>query len=428
MKLFNLILLKTAFIILLNTYFSMNVMAVTGVNPNGVNVRSHGTTTVFITFQGTQGQTSSEAFWCGEITVPANTVTTTNPCVAGTLFGFLPNRLNISRASGTLGASNVTDVMTIPSSVSRRAFQDAQAGNNSSFFYVRKFSGPTGDQFIAVTCRMAGGGARVPLALTNVDLVFKTDDGDKPVTLLAQYSQSPKIGASISYNGSGRLRGRWEVVQPGDIEPTANDLLTEASLPIEQRGLQNRYTVLERFNVFLPPTGRAFIPSPKNNSIPTKVKGPYKILFRVEASFDKEGNSNTTTGITQSGGVAGFPMPVLRYYVASEIDVNDAFAAANTQRGVALISPANNASLAISQPLSFKWKPLLGTKIYRIEIRQNNIEVLSAILKANQTQYQAPPWIFNDVNKPMQWRVVSQSAKGNTIAKSNWRKIITNEK
>jgi len=397
--------------------------ALTGVNPNGVNVRSHGVTTVFITFQGTAGQTSSEGFWCGEITVPANTVTNTNPCVPGTLFGFLPKKLNLSRSSGTLGSSNLTDIMTIPSSVSRRAYQDAKAGNKSSFFYVRKFSGAGGDQFVAVTCRMAGGGARVPLALTNVDLVFRSEEGDRPVTLITQNSISPNIGASISYNGSGRLKGRWEVVEPGDQEPNANDLLTEASLPIELRGLQRRYTLLERFNVFLPPTGRAFVSGPKNIKIPTRVKGPYKILFRVEATYDKEGNSNTTTGVTQSGGVAGFTMPVLRYYVASDEDVRDAYATNGKQSRISLLSPLNNVVLQKTRAVKFSWKKVANTKLYQLEVKDNNSVVLSAALKANQNSYTAPPWLSRNSKGPLRWHVVSTSTDGNSKAVSEWRNL-----
>lgn len=413
--------------IIISALASQVALALTGVNPNGVNVRSHGVTTVFITFQGTAGQTSPNGFWCGEITVAANTVTNTNPCVPGTLFGFLPKRLDQSRTSGTLGATNVTDIMTIPSSVSRRAYQDAKAGKKSSFFYVRKFSGPTGDQFVAVTCRMAGGGARVPLALTNVDLVFRTQEGDKPVTLLAQGSVSPNIGAMVSYNGSGRLKGRWEVVQPGDPEPSANDLLTEASLPIELRGLQQHYTVLERFNVFLSPTGHTFVPGPKNIKIPTRVKGPYKLLFRVEATYDKEGNSNTTTGVTQSGGVAGFSMPVLRYYVASPDDVNDAYATVGSRGRVTLLSPASNVVFRKGQKVTFKWQPLAGTTHYRLEVKDNNTNVLSAALKPNQTSYSAPPWFSSrSSGKTLRWRIVSNVAGGKIGATSGWRNLTLN--
>jgi len=417
-------LLKVSSILLLLITTQQNVMALTGVNPTGVNVRTHGVTTVFLTFQGTAGQTSSEAFWCGEITVPANTVTSTNPCVPGTLFGFLPRRLNLSRDSGTAGASNVTDIMTIPSSVSRRAFQDARAGNNSSFFYVRRFSGPNGDQFVAVTCRMAGGGARVPLALTNVDLVFRTKDGDKPVTLLAQNTESPKIGATIKYNGSGRLKGRWEVVQPGDPEPTATDLLSEASLPIELRGLQNQYTYLERFNVFLPPTGRAFIPGPKPSKIPTRVRGPYKLLFRVEASFDREGDSNNVTGITQSGGVAGFSMPVLRYYVASENEVDEAYSLVGSQQRVNLVGPENNVVINQNQRINFKWQQVIGANYYQLQVKDNENEtVLSAALKSNQTSYTAPPWFTKHADKTLRWRVVSKVNQNDSNGSSEWRNL-----
>ena len=397
--------------------------ALTGVNPTGVNVRSHGVTSVFITFQGTAGQSSSEGFWCGEITVPANTVTTTNPCVPGTLFGFLPKQLNLSRSSGTLGATNLTDIMTIPSSVARRAYQDAKAGNKSSFFYVRKFSGVGGDQYVAVTCRMAGGGARVPLALTNVDLVFRDKEGDKPVTLLAQNTVAPNIGATITYNGSGRLKGRWEVVQPGDEQPTATDLLSEASLPIELRGSQRRYTLLDRFNVFLPPTGRAFVPGPKNIKIPTRVKGPYKILFRVEATYDKEGNSNTTTGVTQSGGVAGFSLPVLRYYVASADEVRNAYLTSGIRGRLNLKAPDNNVVLNQGQNVTFSWSPVLGAKYYVLEVKNSNTEALKAILKRDQISYQAPPWLADNTESPLRWRVVAMMDDGNGKVASGWRNI-----
>lgn len=419
--------LKIMSVLLLLIVTNQNAMALTGVNPTGVNVRSHGVTTVFLTFQGTAGQTSSDAFWCGEITVSANTVTNTNPCVTGTLFGFLPKRLNLARNSGTGGASNVTDIMTIPSSVSRRAFQDAKAGNKSSFFYVRRFSSEEGDQFVAVTCRMAGGGARVPLALTNVDLVFRTDEGDKPVTLISQNSSSPKVGAAINYNGSGRLKGRWEIVQPGDPEPTATDLLSEASLPIEQRGLQNQYTLLERFNVFLPPTGRTFIPGPKVNKIPTTVRGPYKILFRVEASFDKEGNSNTLTGVTQSGGVAGFSMPVLRYYVANENEVENAYLKAGKQQRVNLLGPPDNKMINKNQRVPFTWQQTIGANYYQLEVKDNTNEtVLSAVLKSNQTSYLAPPWLSKHSGKPLRWRVVSKINQSSNSGSSEWRKLTLN--
>lgn len=118
--------------------------SLTGVSPEGVAVRSTGVTSAFLTFRGlTPDEVPAGAFWCGEISVNKNTVTDFNPCVPGTFFGSLPGRNDLSRSSGLGGARNLTDIMTIPSSVVRRAFQAAKnpssVDNTSRFFYVRRF-------------------------------------------------------------------------------------------------------------------------------------------------------------------------------------------------------------------------------------------------------------------------------------------------
>ena len=128
--------------------------------------------------------------------------------------------------------NNLTDIMTIPASVARRAYQDAAAGQNSAFFYVRRFTGPGGPRFVVVTCRMAGGGARVPLALMDVRLAFDVGGTQPTVLLIARGQQLPPLSARVLYNGNGTLRGRWELVRPGDAEPSDEDLLTEATLPV----------------------------------------------------------------------------------------------------------------------------------------------------------------------------------------------------
>src|SRR5690606_10976638 len=108
-------------------------------------------------------------------------------------------------------------------------------------------------QYVAVTCRLTGGGARTPLSLTDVTIAFNSN---KPVLQVATGELLPAIDAHIAYTGTGRLTGRWEVVLPGEEMPSRFDLLTEASLPLEERPKQRRYTQLARFNVFLPPAGR----------------------------------------------------------------------------------------------------------------------------------------------------------------------------
>lgn len=420
--------MKNKLILLLLTaglYFSGYAGAVTAVNPTGVNVRSTGVTTVFLTFQGTAGQNAVDAFWCGDITVPANTPTPTNPCVPGTVFGHLPLRNNLATSSGTGGVNNTTDIMTIPASVARRAYQDALAGNASQFFYVRRFVNGGGvEEFIAVTCRMAGGGARVPLALTNVEVFFDTGQERQPVYLLTRGQKAPPVSAVIQYNGSGRFKGRWEVVKPGDLEPEFEDLLTEASLPVERRGLQRRYLQLNRFDVFLQPTGKVVLPGPDPELIPTHLDGPYKILLRVEATREKEGDSDTVTGNVSSGGVAGFPMPVLRYYVGNRDELRALQAnLAGQTTDLMLMLPQDMASRVAGQPVNFSWVDVEAADLYRLEVETADAPLFSAMIKPGISSYTLPPFVRTSPGERLRWRVSAMNLRGDTVASSSWRQL-----
>lgn len=127
------------------------------VHPTGVNVNANGATTVFLTFGSVRNHRPAEAFWCGKLVSAAPDRGL--KCDPATIFGRLPIRFDLSTRSGTTG---FTDIMSIPESVARRARQAAAEGARSSFFYVRRFVSLTGgpDEYVAVTCRFAGGGAR----------------------------------------------------------------------------------------------------------------------------------------------------------------------------------------------------------------------------------------------------------------------------
>lgn len=438
----------SALFIIVNAPLAYSVDAV---HPTGVNVRSSGSTSVFLTFRGTNGQQSTDAFWCGEITVPANTVTSTNPCVPGTLLGNLPHKLDLSQPSsgistpggggpgdlplkpqlkksskGRPNTNNLTDVMTIPPSVARRAMQSARKGESSSFFYVRKFESQGVEQFIAVTCRMSGGGARVPFALTEVRPSFITDMGNTPVHLAALGDAIPEVEVNIHYNGSGRLKGRWELVTPGEVAPEPIDLLPEASLPIEQRGLQKRYTVIARFDEFLPPNGVTTLKGPNTKLLNNTTIGPYQLLLRIEATKDKEGDSDTGVAVVSSGGVAGFSIPALRYYVATEEDVSKARRNAGVEKNITLLSPSTGTITLTDKPLKFFWKKLPRTKIYVIDIEFENGERFQAFKK--QSHYAAPVWLLQkiSVRHGARWRVSALDETGQRMARSDWRALSTN--
>jgi len=414
-------LYKKYLLVVLGFLASSESYAVTGVNPSGVNVRHNGSSTIFLTFQDLDAnEVSTDAFWCGEVTTTG--VSATNPCVTGTIFGHLPVRHNRSQKSTAGAFSNLTDIMTIPASVTRRAFQAAIKGSNSDFFYVRHFTGGSGgDRYVTVTCRLAGGGARSPLALLDVKVGFENDKGVKDPVYLVERGQTPsKFAASILYNGSGRLKGRWEVKLPGDIEPTTTDLLTEATLPIEKRNLQRRYTEIGKFDIFLNPTGKAIIPGPDANKIPHHVDGMYKILLRIEATRDKEGNSNTGAGTVVSGGVAGFPMPVLRYYVGTHntlekirdhIEINN----------LHLMLPQDQSRVVPHKPLEFTWVGVKHAHLYRIEINSDETLIASAIVKAGQESYMAPSWLLESSKNQLSWTVSAIDEDGDVIARSKIR-------
>jgi hypothetical protein len=388
-------------------------------DPNGVNVNSQGATTVFITFGGLRNQVPAEAFWCGELMPAAPAIG--QMCNPATIFGRLPIRYDLSRASGQ---SAMTDIMSIPQSVSRRAYEAALAGRRSSFFYVRRFVSTVGerDEYVFVTCRLAGSGARVPFSLLDVQLRFAKNEN---VSSISPREVAPPFYADIAYNGTGRLKGRWEIVLPGDDVPSAEDLLTEASLPVEMRPLQKTFTQLDRFNVFLPPVGKYRLEGPDPAKLPTQVEGLYQILLRIEASDDKEADSNLTAagagrGVVHSGGVAGFSMPVLRYYVGASSEGSSGAAA----HGLKHAMPADGAHVSVNEPLRFSWQSRAGAAFHRLEVLDGNGEpLLSAIVRPETSEYAAPPWFTERVTagQVLRWRVVALDPDAKVIANSGYR-------
>lgn len=243
-------------------------------------------------------------------------------------------------------------------SVRRRAYQAAEGGATSSYFYVRRLTSASGGraEFVPVTCRLVGGSATTPFALTDVKLSF---DSEQPVLIVHRGARLPSLKAEIAYNGTGRLKGRWEVVKPGDKPPDQRDLLTEATLPLEERGAQRRYLQVSSFNVRLQPTGKFILPGPDVARLPTAVAGPYLVLLRIEATDDKEGDANLVAvggpGLVHNGAVAGFPLPALRYFVGG---------GGATAGTVTLLLPAADASLAPDQPLDFRWSEIETAALY----------------------------------------------------------------
>jgi hypothetical protein len=403
--------------------------AINAVNPTGVNVRSNAPNTVFITFQGLEpNERAIEALWCGTVQpgIGAGSVTTSDPCVAGTLFGRLPLNFDRSRATQGIGQKNFSDIMVIPASVVRRAVQEGIEGKNSDFFYVRHFTGgSTGDKWVVVTCRLGAGGARTPLSLIDVKISFSGQADTTQLTVLRSGERLPRFSADIQYNGSGQLKGRWELVRPGDSEPEVNDLLTEATLPLELRSTQKRYTTLTRFSQFVMPNSTVRIDGPDPALLDTRVEGPYQVLLRIEASDDKEANSEIGNGaMVKTGGVAGFPMPTLKYFVgdvasASALSANrDASGA----RALDLMLPLTDATVDAARAVTFEWIEVTGAASYRVEVESDGKLIITSTLQG--TRYEPPPgWLARRVQGGAMWRVTALDATGRVVAQSTARRF-----
>ncbi len=403
---------KTVFAMLLVLTATSFAAAQIRVNPTGVNVNSQNPTTVFLTFGPIPaGYVPAEAIWCGEL-IPAPPPAIGNQCRPDTIFGSLPARLNLSQASGNGG---FTDIMGIPASVVRRAYQAAVDGADSGFFYVRRFVSTAGqpDQFVAVTCRMTGGGARVPFALTDVQIKTASKE---PILFLKTGESLPEIVAEIRYNGTGRLKGRWELVKPGEAPPADRDLLTEATLPLELRGTQKRYSEVGRFNHFLPPIGKFTLKFEEPAGRLAIAQGQYILLLRIEATDDKESDSNlgavgVGSGIVHSGAVASFPMPVLKFFVGGE---GPTAAVSSTETS---LSPNQEITVDPGRPLVFSWSAPANAAVSRLEVfDEAGAITLSAILLPPISSYRAPAWFVSKYQrKKLSWRIVSFDETGAEI-------------
>jgi hypothetical protein len=401
--------------------------AINAVNPTGVNVRSNAPNTVFLTFQGLEAnERAIEALWCGTVQpgIRAGSVSATDPCVPDTVFGRLPLNFDRSKTTQGIGQKNFSDIMVIPASVVRRAVQEGIDGKNSDFFYVRRFTGGTqGDKWVVVTCRLGAGGARTPLSLIDVKVNFLGQADTTPLFVLRSGARLPRLSAEIQYNGSGQLKGRWELVRPGDSEPDVNDLLTEATLPLELRNTQKRYQTLSRFSHFVSPNNVVRIEGPDPSVIDTQIEGPYQILLRFEATDDKEANSEIGGGqIVKTGGVAGFPMPTLKYFVGDVAQANLASSIAATSRSVDLMMPLTDATVDATNPTTFEWIEVDGATSYRIDIESGGKIIIQS--SVDSTRYTPPPtWIATRVQGGATWHVTALDKSGRAVAKSVIRRF-----
>lgn len=387
------------------------------VSPASVTVSSHGPTTSILTYSGVGEYTPAEGTWCARL---APVLDRGVQCDPATIYGQAPRP---TRPVSTAGV--FTDVMSVSASVAQRAYETAVAGGSPRFYFVRRFEAlamtkaPGLDQYVVVALLLGGSGANAPFALTNVRLRV---DPDAPVLFVKRGTEPSPLTAEIAYTGSGRLRGRWEVVMPGEARPTARDLMTEGSLPSTERGLQRRYREVERFNVLLLPNGRFTLPGPDPSRLPTTLDGSYTILLRVETSDDARSDLQVAGAgtVVHHGASAGFPMPTLRYIVGA---TGARVAPSRIPQNVRLRLPVGGATVAPDAALTLTWTDVTAATRYRVDIENaaDGATLLSAIVASGVSRYAVPP--FAVTATPARWRITALDAAGRETGRSEWRRV-----
>jgi hypothetical protein len=162
---------------------------------------------------------------------------------------------------------------------------------------------------------------------------------------------------------------------------------------------------------------------PDPRSIPTGTAGLYQILLRIEATNEKEGDSNLALagageGVVHSGAVAGFPLPTLRYTVGGDTAGRHAPASDD----LLLIAPAPGAILDPAA-LDFAWTITPEALLYRLEIEDASGQLLhGAVVQQGIARHRAPSWLAQSVpHDGARWRVVALGASGEAAQASEWR-------
>ncbi len=393
----------------------------TDVSPKRVvgNVSSDLTQVLSYTFSGNTSSVSpGDGLFCLDLIVglPAGNTTTGNPCTNGSQFARHPT-VSGAFQSTRVGSfiRSVRETIRVPSAVSRFARENGR----SRYYFARQFSP---NQYAVVAIELLGNVANQPISITDMRMYFK-QGGEQPIVFLKRGDALPTVEAKLVFTGSGWLRGAWEVVQPGDLDPTESDLMTDASLPLSQRGLQRRYTVVGTFQQYLPAIGQVTLTPPDLSRFPVRADGAYRVLLRLFADpaigADNEGRL--------ASGAAAFALPTARYFVGS-------FASHGTTSTLPSISvslPSVNHVFAATEAVSFRWQATRDAAVYLLEaVDATGKLVAAAQVPASavelNTGYSAPaPWRAQATlgAGAVRWRVTAYSRDGEALARSDWRGV-----
>jgi hypothetical protein len=74
-------------------------------------------------------------------------------------------------------------------------------------------------------------------------------------------------------------------------------------------------------------------------------------------------------------------------------------------------------------PVSFSWLTIPGAVVYRLEVSNDDGEVLNAVVPAGVASYNSPPWALASAGDRVRWRIVALGGTGQTLGRSEWREL-----
>ena len=327
---------------------SLSQAAVT-VTPSSVNVVRGQTNTVVITyrfsgiFAGIGGMTSMTSA-AGQFVAGGAQIERNN----------LPLTVMISGGIGT-----VTETVVMPVEIMEKVLQQGTA----QFIYSRTFTGMATDTAtINLTVSGETGGT---LGIRRLSLYFKNGRAE---TTVMKDAADLKAYADISYNGSGLLKGYWEV---------DGRLLSYVSQP-------------------LPGSQQITLTTPDIPALPTFDVGTHTLRFVV----------------TDPKPDQGIPLPTLVYFVTMD-------ESAVKQVGLNLKNPAEAAEVPYTS-LKYEWQ-VISSEVYLIQFFETQGEkpVFSAYTKKGF--YQLPQLVLKKIFQPGKtyyWRVISFDRESRIVGKS----------
>ncbi len=228
----------------------------------------------------------------------------------------------------------------------------AQKLGLTQFFYTRVFSivafgTPTTSTQRPVSVRVQGS-AGGPFAINRMEIFFERGRNDITVP---RDTAGLKVFVDIRYSGTGTLRARWRVAEPGARTGLAEQLAarpfasaTDTRFPLDD------WRILADIRRTLTFGDRIVLQSPEAPSIPTFITGLHLVTLEI-----LQGQPGDPSFL--------FQFPVARYLVLPGGVAPRTLAAT----GVRLASPADGAQLPLEPP-TFAWSGYPGSAQYRVEV------------------------------------------------------------